>query len=118
MFGNEKMIDLPNVTLICVTSVNFEQTLYVFKKSMQGINFGAVKLVSDQDRPDFEECGITVEKCPKITSIDEYSHYIIYDLQKHVDTTHCITIQGDGCIINPDKWDPLWLEYDYIGAPW
>ena len=112
------MIDLPDVTLICVSSVNFEQTLYAFRKSMQGINFGAVKLVSDQDRPEFEQYGITVEKCPKITSIDEYSHYMIYDLHKHVDTTHCITIQGDGFIINPDKWDPFWLEFDYIGAPW
>ena len=106
--------DLPDVTLICVSSVNFVQTLYAFRKSMQGINFGAVKLVSDQVRPEFEQYGITVEKCPKITSIDDYSHYMIYDLHKHVDTTHCITIQADGFIINPDKWDPFWLEFDYI----
>ncbi len=65
------MIDLPDVTLICVSSVNFEQTLYAFRKSMQGIRFGAVKLVSDQDRPDIKDSGITIAKCPKITSIAE-----------------------------------------------
>lgn len=112
------MIDLKNVTLICVSSVNFEQTLFAFKKSMEGINFGEVKLISDQDRPEFESNGIIVEKCPKISTIDDYSRYMIYELHKHVNTSHCITIQADGFIINPDKWDPLWLEYDYIGAPW
>ena len=66
------MIDLPDVTLVCVSSVNFEKTLYAFRKSMQGINFGTVKFISDQDCPEFKEAGITVEKCPKITSIDEY----------------------------------------------
>ena len=24
----------------------------------------------------------------------------------------------DGFVINPEKWDPFWLEFDYIGAPW
>ena len=81
------MVDLPDVTLICVSSVKLEETLYAFRKSMQGINFGDVKLITDQDRPDFEQHGITVEKSPKITSIDEYSHYMIYDLHKHIDTT-------------------------------
>ena len=104
------MINLPEVTLICVSCINFEQTLYAFKKSMQGINFGDVKLVSDQDRPEFEQHGIKVEKCPKISSIDEYSHYMIFDLYKHVDTTHCIVIQGDGFIINPDKCTYTWSD--------
>ena len=111
------MIDLPDVTLVCVSSVKFEETLYALRKSMQGINFGAVKLITDQDRPDFEEHGITVEKCPKISSIDEYSHFMIYDLHKYIDTTHCITIQYDGFIINPEKWDPLWLSLITSEAP-
>ena len=34
------MIDLPDVTLICVSSVNFEQTLYMLSvKVCEGINF-------------------------------------------------------------------------------
>ena len=112
------MIDLPDVTLICVSSIDFERTLFAFQKSMQGINFGAVKLISHQDHPEFEKRGIQVERCHPIESIDDYSHYMMYSLFKHVKTSHCITIQGDGFIINPEKWDPLWLEYDYIGAPW
>lgn len=113
------MINLPDVTLICVSSVKFEQTLYAFRKSMQGINFGDVKLVTHEDSiPGYAESGIALEKCYQISSIDSYSSYMMYELHKHVNTSHCITIQADGFIINPQKWDPLWLEYDYIGAPW
>ena len=112
------MIELPNVTLICVSCVNFQNTLYAFLKSMQGIKFGEMKLVSDSNPAGYRQHGIQIEKCPPIKSIDDYSHYMIFDLHKHVNTSHCITIQADGFIINPTKWDNDWLNYDYIGAPW
>ena len=64
---------------------------------------------------DLELDGIQVEKCEKIDSIDKFNHYMIYDLHKHVDT-HVLTIHDDGFVINPEKWDPFWLEFDYIGA--
>lgn len=112
------MLNLLDVTLICVSSVNFDHTLYAFKKSMEKINFGDVKLVSDQNPPGFNESGISIEKCEPINSIDAYSHYMIFDLHKHVSTSHCLVIQADGFVINPEQWDPLWLTYDYIGAPW
>lgn len=112
------MLNLPDVTLICVSSVNFLNTLYAFQKSMQKINFGDVKLISDQNPPGFVESGISIEKCDSITSIDSYSHYMIFNLHKHVSTSHCLVIQADGFVINPEQWDPLWLTYDYIGAPW
>ena len=112
------MINLPDVTLICVSSLNFDNTLFAFRKSMQGINYGAVKLISDQVPDGFIENGISIERCEKIKSIDEYSHYMIFDLHKHVQTSHCLVIQADGFVVNPEQWDPLWLTYDYIGAPW
>ena len=113
------MIYLPDVTLICVSSVKLDQTLYAFRKSMQGISFGDVKLVTHEESiPGYAESGIALERCHQINSIDSYSAYMMYELHKHVNTSHCITIQADGFIINPDKWDPLWLEYDYIGAVW
>ena len=82
---------------------------------MEGINFGCVKFVTHED---LDLDGIWVDKCEKISSIDDFNHYMIFDLHKHVETSHCITIHDDGFIIIPEKWDPIWLEYDYIGAPW
>lgn len=96
------MISLPNVTLITLTNKDFEDHKKALDKSCEGIDFGAVKLIWD-------------EKC---TSIDEWNKKIIYELWRYVDTDYAILIHADGHIINPDLWNPDWLQYDYIGAPW
>lgn len=111
------MIDLPQVTLICTSSVQMEQVFYSFFKSTQKIKFGKVKLVSHEkpkNLPDF----IAYEECYRLKSKDDYSYYMIYNLTNHVDTSHCLIIQPDSYIINPEMWDETWLQYDYIGAPW
>lgn len=111
------MIDLPDVTLVCVSSVNLPQTYYAFSKSVEKINFGAVKLVTHEkpvDLPSF----IEYEQCYKIESIDDYSYYMIYNLGNHISTSHCLVIQADGFVLNPEMWQDSWLDYDYIGAPW
>lgn len=96
------MINLPQVTLICLTNKDFEGHRDAIEASTAGINFGAVKLIWDE----------------KITDIDEWNRKIIYDLPKYVDTTHALLIHADGYVIDADKWNPEWLELDYIGAPW
>ena len=66
------MIEIPDVTLICVSSVNLPQTYYAFSKSVEKINFGAVKLVTHEkpvDLPSF----IEYENCYKIENINDYS---------------------------------------------
>jgi hypothetical protein len=42
----------------------------------------------------------------------------MYNLTNHVETSHCLLIQADGFVINPEMWDDNWFQYDYIGAPW
>jgi hypothetical protein len=111
------MINLPDVTLICISSINFPQTYFAFTKSVEKINFGSIKLISHEkpkDLPSF----IEYSEGYKINNINDYSYYCIYNLTNHVDTTHCLLIQADGFVINPNKWNDDWLNYDYIGAPW
>lgn len=98
----KSMIELPQVTLICLTNKDFEGHRNAIEASTAAINFGAVKLIWD-------------EKC---NSIDEWNRKIIYDLPKYVDTTHALLIHADGYVIDSRKWNPEWLELDYIGAPW
>ena len=52
------------------------------------------------------------------TSLKGYNQFCLAELHKHVETTHCLTVQSDSRIVNPAAWDDAWLEYDYIGAPW
>lgn len=54
----------------------------------------------------------------QLDSIDAYSWYCIYDLWRHVNTTHVLIVQADGYVLNPSEWNDVFLNYDYIGAPW
>lgn len=109
------MIYLPNVTLICVTSVKIEESIKSLIHCANLINFKKVKFVTHLD---IQINSVEVEKCRYLTSIEAYSHYMIYDLYKHIDTEFCLIIQHDGFIINPHLWRNEYLKYDYIGAPW
>jgi hypothetical protein len=59
------VIDLPNITLIAVSSVQIEQTIKALEYSCRGINFGAVKFVTHED---IDHEYIKVEKVPQINS--------------------------------------------------
>jgi Protein of unknown function (DUF5672) len=107
-------IDLPNITLVSVTSIRLEETILAIKKSCRGINFGAVKLFTDVD---VEAEGIEVVKVPKM-DIVEYNRFVIYELYKYIDTDFALQIQSDGYVVNPEMWRDDFLDYDYIGAPW
>jgi len=43
------MINLPNVTLFCISSNNIPGALFALQHSMKGINYGAVKLITHED---------------------------------------------------------------------
>lgn len=96
------MLDLPQVTLICLTNKDFDGHKRALDLSCQGINFGAVKMIWD-------------EKC---TSIGIWNEKMIEELPEYVQTSHAMIIHADGYVINPHLWNPEWLELDYIGAPW
>lgn len=111
------MINLPNVTLFCISSDNVSGALFALQHSMKGINFGAVKLITHKDPGNLPD-GIEFSECYEIKSIHDYNYYCIYNLSKHINTDYCLLVQPDGFVINPDKWDNDWFNYDYIGAPW
>jgi hypothetical protein len=118
-------IEIPDVTLICVdTTPRIEGSFNAIYTSISGINFGAIKLISTKEMVDkyekqLSDDGIQIEEVVcEVNCLDDYSKYCIYNLTEHIQTSHCITVQWDGFVLNPDKWDSSWLEYDYIGAPW
>ena len=96
------MLELPQVTLIALGSVNIEGMFNALEQSQKGIKWGAVKL-------------ITEIHCK---TIDEWNHAIIFDLRRFIDTPFCMLVHPDGFVVNPESWNPDWLNYDYIGAPW
>jgi len=110
------MLTLPNVTLVAVSSVNLDGALFALSVSSHSIEFADVKLLtSEAIIPDNPK--IKIELIPKIDLLG-YSKFILQDLHRYVSTSHCLVVQADGFVLNPERWQKEFLEYDYIGAPW
>jgi hypothetical protein len=110
-------LDLFQVTLVAVTSINLEATLQAIEACQSHVCFGSCKLFTHQ-QPARTLPGLEVIIIPRIESSAQYSRFMLEDLVNYVQTTHCLVVQWDGYIVNPGRWDPRFLENDYIGAAW
>ena len=107
--------NLSRVTLICVDCSRHAEAVAAIRRSMQECDFAAVKFLTDRK---LEIEGIEVINILPIRSKEEYSHFIIKELWKYIDTEFCLVIQHDGYVLNGKSWQDEFLQYDYIGAPW
>lgn len=110
------MVNLPSVTLVCLTSIDIPLAIKSIKYCCRHIKFGDVKLITHENVK--SEKTFQVEKSPKFNSLQMYSDYLLGHLTDHFQTTHCLHIQTDGLISNANMWTDEYLNYDYIGAPW
>lgn len=97
-------LQLPNVTLILLSGIGYRQkaNVHALEYSQKNIDFGAVKYI----------------QLGEIKDIDSWSKATIYELPKYIDTEFCLLIHENGFVVNPQSWDPDWLNYDYVGSPW
>jgi hypothetical protein len=109
------MIVLDNVTLCTVSSVYIEDHIRALKYSSQYFKFKETKFISDKE---INEPCIEWIKCKEMTSLHDYSFFMVNEFPKFINTEFVLIVQADGFIINPHKWTDIFLEYDYIGAPW
>jgi hypothetical protein len=105
-------LQLPQVTLLGIDCVHIERLQAALTASQRDIDFGAVKLLTSLPTDDARLVTI-----PHIDSIEEFSRFCVEDLTKYVDTDYVLLVQYDGFVLSADRWDPDFLNYDYIGAP-
>jgi len=110
------MLKLKDTTLVSVSSTKAHATIRSLKRTMALASFESVKLVTDVDVGSHD--GIFTENCDRINSYEEYQHFMIYSLYKHISTKFCLVIQADSSITHPELWSDEFFDYDYIGAPW
>lgn len=109
------MIELPRLTMICADCSNPGLAIAAIRKSLQQIKPGRTILFTDKkyNFPDFETIVIKPLKSKK-----DYSHFIVKELYKYIETSHILIIQGDGYVLDHKQWDDDYLYFDVIGAPW
>lgn len=110
-------VHLEDVTLVAATSVNVAATILAIEASMSVMSFGACKLFTHAI-PNRTMREVEVILIPELHSSMEYSQFILRSLAEHVATSHCLVVQWDGYVHDPGRWDPAFLDYDYIGASW
>ena len=108
---------LPQVTLCAASSVNVEATLRALEASVAQIDFAACKLFTDAPiKPGHP--AISIVPISRLASSVAYSEFLLSQMVDHVDTSHCLVAQWDGYVLDAARWQPEFLNYDYIGASW
>jgi len=102
-------LQLPSVTLMIIDSVNAKGAINVLEHCKNLCDFGAVKLLTDIEI--HYEHKVTI---PKLNSLVAYSIFMLTKAHLYIDTPNVLIVQRDGFILNPESWNPAWLEYDYI----
>lgn len=102
---------LSDVTLVAIDNVNVERSIRAMEISMRRIRFGAARLLTGL--PTIYQHAVPM---PLLRSIEDYSSFCARDLHGYIPTSHCLMVQHDGWVLNPDAWDWSWMNYDYVGC--
>lgn len=110
-------LQLPQVTLVAMTSVNVKATIQAMEYSMCGIDFGDAVLITHK-KPFGLPKTIRYSHTSKLTNIDDFNYKMVYELGDHIKTDYALIVHADGFVVHPEMWRDEFLDYDYIGAPW
>lgn len=105
-----KKLQLPSVTLLCTDCLNAKRAINVLERCKQMADFGAIKLLTSIP-VDYEH---RVKIMP-LNSLVAYSIFMLTKVHEYIDTTHVLIVQRDGWILNPESFNPEWLNLDFIG---
>jgi hypothetical protein len=109
-------MNLNDITLVTVNCNNPELGLAALRHSCEYLQFGCVKLISNFC-PILPK-GIVFEQIDGLPTLHAYNYFCITELHKHIETPLSLTVQTDGFVVNPELWDDVFCDFDYIGAAW
>ena len=110
-------MQLPEVTLCCVDTRDPALALWALQRCMAQIGFAEVLLFTSAARVPSPPQGVRVIDV-QVESVEAYSQFMLRGLAAHVRTSHVLVAQWDGFVRDASRWQPGFLDQDYIGAPW
>lgn len=118
-------LPLEDVTLVYISDAeDIPVSTLAVQDNMRVANFGDVLLFSDVpwDMPGTTNIGIAPLRSDvgtdPVHAIGAAMCCLWYTVPKHITTKYALIAQWDSWIINPSRWTPDYLAYDYIGGPW
>jgi len=112
------MLNLSNVTLLCVETRDPELAHWAIDRCLVGTRFAKVVLITNTDLVKNKRSDIEYIQAPPIKSTKDYSDLLLTGIDQHVVGSHVLVIQWDSFITHPNLWRNEFLEYDYIGPVW
>jgi len=135
------MLLLPDVTLFAIDVVKPLMTIEAMAFSCQWVRFAEVVLLTDTNiHPQLKDYAMNFDEVVKVhirtihtvqsnkkVPCPRKEHYhlpIDYEMSSmrdpilHMQTSHILYMEWDSAVLNPLAWNPDWLHYDYVGAPW
>ncbi|WP_322069540.1 DUF5672 family protein [Paraburkholderia bannensis] len=107
-------LDLHDVTLCAVDTVNPALAARALDLSLSQCHFGAAMLLTHEDVP----TRARLEKIAPLRALAEYSHFMLKRLADHIATPWVLVVQWDGYVLDASRWSERFYQYDYIGARW
>lgn len=108
---------LPCVTLVAIDSFKPMRTLRAMMAAKEQATFADSVLVTHAAAKVPEQWVSLLPALPSDVRI-ERERYMITRITEAFSTGHCLNIEWDAGIKNPEAWNPEWLKFDFIGAPW
>src|SRR5688572_2261537 len=103
-------LQLPSVTLCIIDCIDASGAIKVLEHSKKMADFGAVQLLTHI--PVQYEHRIKIKP---LNSLISYSIFMLTRFHEFINTPNVLIVQRDGWILNPQSFDPAWLELDFIG---
>jgi ADP-heptose:LPS heptosyltransferase len=107
---------LDRITMVIIDTVNYGKAVNAIQKSLEQIEPARTIFFTDIEL----NINLPVEfvKIPPLGSKAEYSHFVIKELWRYIETDFVLIIQHDGYVLNGESWDDKFYDADYIGASW
>ena len=106
---------LADVTLVAIDTVAHELTRLALEDCLAKAQFGDAMVFSDRPITAGDTRWI---ETPPLRSWEAVGKVWWHELPRHIETSHYLMIQYDSWMLAAEAWNPLWLQCDYIGAPW
>lgn len=112
-------LHLPDVTLCCVDTRQPQLGALALQLCQARVRFADALLFTDPAAAAAAGLAVAGRVLPaQISTIEQYSHFMLRGLAAHVASSHVLVVQWDGLVADADRWDADFLQWDYIGAPW
>lgn len=112
--NNNPLLDLSDVTLCAVDTINPMLAARALDISMSQCRFGDALLLAHEVAP----TRARFVQIDRLQSLEAYSAFMLKQLGHYITTPWVLVVQWDGYVVDASRWTDAFFEYDYTGARW